>query len=707
MKKYKKLITASSSPNLLSPKEKSYNIYTNVLTKKMENYSSHKDNSKDMLDLEKIENILNHLKIKINKDEKDFILKVNRSNKNFFRHTDKNHIFLNSRNNDNDSKKNYNKTKDNFQKTFMKVTLPQEPVYFSPLHSLSVLKLNRGILSDLKKSNLKRQKSIYDISINENKKLYDKLFAKMPKIKISRFGPKFNDIPIINKINFENNNTNNKSNNKTREEENENNNETEKIEKIETNNNKNTIIENNSNNSNNISKFNSDKKMRKYISLNEYLSLFCYYKYPDKNFPESREQFSLLLSGSSLFLIGGICCDCSNTEIWLCDLDNVTWNKIKCKSYACVRFGHTSIFDKSKTKIFVYGGRVKYEKHTTQGNNKNIFCELEYYDIKTNKWIYPFSTNKNTIPSRRNHIAELVGNQMIIMGGIDENGKILNNVYYLNLNTIETTITRWQEAAISSLTPGPYLFGHSSSFVVQKEILKDNKLNIYEYPTENKNKVNSKEKSKIKFRGIYIFGGKTNNDGIGGLSDDMYVLVIGEKPCFWLKIDNIKGIKPKARYFHSMNFYEPGNFLIIHGGRNDFQNDSFALDDTFIFDLALLQWHKVELYSNMNGFKVVPRCAHKSVIYSNKLIIFGGMNNTNYIGSSLFIINLNSNYSPVLKTPEEILLDKITRANFVKNDKNVNNKTGGKEQKIEELKEKINQNHKLGFVREINLPWIK
>ena len=83
------------------------------------------------------------------------------------------------------------------------------------------------------------------------------------------------------------------------------------------------------------------------------------------------------------------------------------------------------------------------------------------------------------------------------------------------------------------------------------------------------------------------------------------------------------------------------------------------------------------------------------------------MNNTNYIGSSLFIINLNSNYSPVLKTPEEILLDKITRANFVKKDKNVNNKTGGKEQKIEELKEKINQNHKLGFVREINLPWIK
>ena len=109
-----------------------------------------------------------------------------------------------------------------------------------------------------------------------------------------------------------------------------------------------------------------------------------------------------------------------------------------------------------------------------------------------------------------------------------------------------------------------------------------------------------------------------------------------------------------------MNYYEPGNFLIIHGGRNDFQSESFALNDTFIFDLDLYQWNKVNLFSDSLNFKIISRCGHDSVIYSDKLIIFGGMNNKNYIGSSLFIIclndeslNINSNKSFTNKNNKE------------------------------------------------------
>ena len=105
--------------------------------------------------------------------------------------------------------------------------------------------------------------------------------------------------------------------------------------------------------------------------------------------------------------------------------------------------------------------------------------------------------------------------------------------------------------------------------------------------------------------------------------NDLYVLILGKKPCIWKKLENIKGKKPPSRYFHSMNYYEPGNFLIIHGGRNDFQSESFALNDTFIFDLDLYQWNKVNLFSDSLNFKIISRCGHDSVIYSDNLIIFG------------------------------------------------------------------------------------
>ena len=37
---------------------------------------------------------------------------------------------------------------------------------------------------------------------------------------------------------------------------------------------------------------------------------------------------------------------------------------------------------------------------------------------------------------RRNHIAELIGNDLVIMGGINENNEILNDIHCLNLNFV-------------------------------------------------------------------------------------------------------------------------------------------------------------------------------------------------------------------------------------------------------------------------------
>ena len=143
-----------------------------------------------------------------------------------------------------------------------------------------------------------------------------------------------------------------------------------------------------------------------------------------------------------------------------------------------------------------------------------------------------------------------------------------------------------------------------------------------------------------------------------------------------------------------MNYYENGNFIIIHGGRNDNKSDNFALNDTFILNLHNLNWIEIELYSQFNDFKIFSRCGHCSIIYNNQLIICGGMNNNNYIGSSLLIVNLDEDYNPVLKTSGDVINDYNNEKQNNFNDIEENNNI---------LSENINNHNQIG----INLPEIK
>ena len=144
-----------------------------------------------------------------------------------------------------------------------------------------------------------------------------------------------------------------------------------------------------------------------------------------------------------------------------------------------------------------------------------------------------------------------------------------------------------------------------------------------------------------------------------------------------------------------MNYYEKGNILIIHGGRNDNISDTNALNDTFIFDLENQEWSEIELYSQLQSFKVLSRCAHQSVVYCNKLIILGGMNNSNYIGSHLFIVNLDFSYSHTHKSQEEILIKQLENRNDIESKK-----------RLARLKNELRKNQ-LGLVTNIDLPDIK
>ena len=103
--------------------------------------------------------------------------------------------------------------------------------------------------------------------------------------------------------------------------------------------------------------------------------------------------------------------------------------------------------------------------------------------------------------------------------------------------------------------------------------------------------------------------------------------------------------------------------MILFGGRNDAISDVYALNDLYILDLFSFDWINVRLYNSDPRINVVKRCGHCSILYDDKLFVFGGMNSGNFVGSALFVVDLDFDYDP----KRAVVIDKDTpnyKANF-------------------------------------------
>ena len=510
-----------------------------------------------------------------------------------------------------------------------KVSIGQKE-YPNPYQSLGIIKHNYHIYNQMSKDFLFRQTGLFKEQIKTIKKHQNILYTKMPNIHITEPGSnKENfDIPVVDMIE---------------------------------------------------EKDKEKKNQESSLPLIPHfgnLRLFAYYRYPNRNFPEGKEQFSVFLKekDKQIIICGGLSAFMKGMSIWSLDLEKLEWNKIPQDAPTNNRFGHTSII--YQNKIFLFGGRTKY-------GGSFVSPGLEIFSLN-DKCFLNHEPEGGIMPEpRKNHIAELIGNQMLIHGGISENNQVLGDCFFLNLSLSQL---KWGACPINKNTQGPRLYGHTSALVLPKEFYASNKLSIFNYPeVEFTN-------TRIKEKGIYIFGGKTKEEG--GLSNKLWILILGIKKLKWINPDT-KGKPPSPRYFHSMNYYDKGNILIIHGGRNDIVSENSALNDTFIFDLENFEWIEVHLYFQLSKFKVLNRCAHQSIVYSNKLIILGGMNNNNYIGSALFIVNLDFNFTNTPNQNEKMLMKDLENKADIESKK-----------KLIKLKLDLKKNQ-LGLVTNISLPEIK
>ena len=493
----------------------------------------------------------------------------------------------------------------------------------NPLKSLGIIRNNHNIYNELNKNNLTRQSESFNKQIEEINHINLKFGKKMPKVHITDILLKEpTNIPVIN------------------------------LAKKKKSLNLLSIIEKNKKN----------------------LKLFSYYKYPLKNFPEGREQFSVCRQDNDIIISGGISTNMKTLAIWRLNIPLLEWKKINIQNVIENRYGHTAL--SLSNKLYIFGGKTKY-LNTSYMNGLDIFSFSE-------KKILSNSIYGEKPENRKSHIAVFVGAQMLIHGGINEEGKILDDCYLFNMHSLT-----WNKCIINKICQHPKLWGHSSCLVIPGQILYNPKFNIYSFP-----EFDTVKKKNIKKKGLFVFGGKSNEDG--GLSNKLWILIMGKKPLEWISIDNTKGKPPVPRYFHSMNFYERGNYVIIHGGRNDILSENSALNDTFLLNLENFEWLEVKLYSNINNFNVISRCGHQSVIYADKLIILGGMNNNNYLGSSLLIINLDFSYSNnPFKSNEENELMELS-----------DNNSPNSKKKMSLIKKNLNLKE-IGVINNVNLPKIK
>ena len=493
--------------------------------------------------------------------------------------------------------------------------------YPNPIKSLGIIRNNHYIYSELNKNNLTRQSESFNKQIEEINHINLIYGKKMPKVHITDILLKEpSNIPLIN-----------------------------------------------------IAKKKKSVNILSYLEkAKKDLKFFSYYKYPVKNFPEGREQFSICRQDNDIIITGGISTKMKTLAIWRLNLTTLEWKKVKTDNPIENRYGHTAL--SMNNKLYIFGGKTKY-LNTSYMNNLDIFSFTE-------RKIINCQINGEKPENRKSHIAVFVGPQMLIHGGINVDGKILDDSYLFNMHSLT-----WNKCIINKICEHPKLWGHACCLVIPGQILYNPKFSIYSFP-----EFDTVKKKNIKKKGLFVFGGKSNEDG---LSNQLWILLMGKKPLEWIKVDT-KGKPPIARYFHTMNFYERGNYVIIHGGRNDIFSDKSALNDTFLLNLENFEWLEVKLYSNISNFNVANRCGHQSIIYSDKLIILGGMNNNNYLGSSLLIINLDFSYSnnPFKDNVESKLMElsDINSANAIKKAAQIK-----KDLKLKEI----------GVVNNVSLPIIK
>ena len=260
--------------------------------------------------------------------------------------------------------------------------------------------------------------------------------------------------------------------------------------------------------------------------------------------------------------------------------------------------------------FFIFGGFAP-----NKCRPDNVLC----FDSQKKNLFIKRTNNLAISPWRRNHVAIMVGTHMFIHGGVNRNEKVISESVYLDIIG-----AKWSYCILDNELPKRR--DHCAALVMTESNITETN-NLYE-SAEISNKLAKKGISK---QGIYLFGGV---DDKGKVHGDLMFLRTGRYPIEVIKIHG-KGTKPTPLKGSSMNYADKLNCLIICGGQTDVEY--LPTSSFFFFNLDTREWREM----NLKGVKVPQFHYHDSVIVGSKLLVFGGINNNLYSGTSCLAISLS------------------------------------------------------------------
>lgn len=329
--------------------------------------------------------------------------------------------------------------------------------------------------------------------------------------------------------------------------------------------------------------------------------------------PETRQEATLTSIEGKLYLIGGVSRSINHDVNMLNPLSN-RWEKLRPSGVEPdPRFGHSAL--EYKSKIIVFGGGTNFN---TVHKFRECLNGIKVFYPNPSRWDY-LKTSGTYISTRKYHSAAIIGKHMFVYGGLNQKNNLLDDCALLNLEK-----NTWKSIYLE----GPKENAFQTSVSVINEDQKSY-ISIYH--------INQSSYNKVKKPGIYIFGGIGSDKQA---HNKLWLVNIGQRPLIW-EVIKTEGEGPSPRFLHSMIYNERSNHIIVFGGRIDVSQTSTytCYNDVYLLCMQRLLWLKVRVQGDIP----MARSGHCSAMVGNNMFIFGGVSNTCYCSSDIYILETENN----------------------------------------------------------------